>query len=143
MIVSSGTRPLRFIAAAGVVIALTGLVVGAWLIVERIRGDIPVPGWTSVVIALLVLLGGLYIAVAVVAEYVGQAVRNTVGRPVYVRVDPPEARALHVLSRGLGAAGSRRAAGARLDRGPAADPWGRVSPEPPAAGPALAGPRPR
>ena len=30
MIVSSGTRPLRFIAAAGVVIALTGLLVGAW-----------------------------------------------------------------------------------------------------------------
>ena len=39
------------------------------------------------IVALLVLLGGLYIAVAVVAEYVGQAVRNTVGRPVYVRVD--------------------------------------------------------
>ena len=106
MIVSSGTRPLRFIAAAGVVIALTGLVVGAWLIVERIRGDIPVPGWTSVVIALLVLLGGLYVAVAVVAEYVGQAVRNTVGRPVYVRVDPPGARALHVLSWALGATGA-------------------------------------
>ncbi len=102
MIVSSGTRPLRFIAAAGVVIALTGLVVGAWVIVERIRGAIPVQGWTSVVIALLVLLGGLYVAVAVVAEYVGQAVRNTVGRPVYVRADPPVARALHVLSRSLG-----------------------------------------
>ena len=116
MIVSSGTRPLRFIAAAGVVIALTGLVVGAWLIVERIRGDIPVPGWTSVVIALLVLLGGLYVAVAVVAEYVGQAVRNTVGRPVYVRVDPPGARALHVLSRALGATG---AAGGAGELGPA------------------------
>ena len=66
---------------------------------QRLSGAIDVPGWTSVIIALLVLLGGLYIAVAVVAEYVGQAVRNTVGRPVYVRVDPPEARALHVLSR--------------------------------------------
>jgi polyisoprenyl-phosphate glycosyltransferase len=111
MIVSSGTRPLRVIAAAGVVIALTGLAVGAWLVVERIRGDIPVPGWTSVVIALLVLLGGLYVAVAVVAEYVGQAVRNTVGRPVYVRVDPPEARALHVLARALGEAVGAGAAG--------------------------------
>jgi hypothetical protein len=101
LVVSSGTRPLRFIAVAGVVIALIGLVVGAWVIVERIRGAIPVQGWTSVVIALLVLVGGLYIAVAVVAEYVGQAVRNTVGRPVYVRVDAPGARALHVLSRGM------------------------------------------
>ncbi len=124
MIVSSGTRPLRLIAAAGVVIALTGLLVGAWLIVQRLSGAIPVPGWTSVVIALLVLLGGLYVAVAVVAEYVGQAVRNTVGRPVYVRVDPPEARALHVLSRHMavgpmgGAAGENGSAdGARTAAG--------------------------
>jgi hypothetical protein len=58
-----------------------------------------------------VLLGGLFIAVAVVAEYVGQAVRNTVGRPVYVRVDAPEARALHVLHTHLVAAGQAGAGG--------------------------------
>jgi hypothetical protein len=117
LVVSSGTRPLRFIAAAGVLVALTGLVVGAWLIFERIRGAIDVPGWTSVVIALLVLLGGLYIAVAVVAEYVGQAVRNTVGRPVYVRADAPVARALHVLGRSM----RQESPGARPGGGPGGD----------------------
>jgi hypothetical protein len=60
---------------------------------------------------MLVLLGGLYICVAVVAEYVGQAVRNTVGRPVYVRVDPPEGRALMVLRGHLVRAGGPVAAG--------------------------------
>jgi hypothetical protein len=61
---------------------------------------------------------------------VGQAVRNTVGRPVYVRVDPPEARALHVLSRSLvasvggatgggsGVRGSRLAGSSRADAHP-------------------------
>ncbi len=105
LVVSSGTRPLRFVAAAGVVVAFVGLLVGGWVIVQRLSGEIPVPGWTSVFVAMLVLLGGLFVAVAVVAEYVGQAVRNTVGRPVYVRVDPPVARALHVLGPHLLAAG--------------------------------------
>jgi hypothetical protein len=97
LVVSSGTRPLRMIAALGLLVAVSGLVAGAYLLGLRISGAIDVPGWTSAVVLMLVLLGGLYICVAVVAEYVGQAVRNTVGRPVYVRADPPEGRALHVL----------------------------------------------
>lgn len=80
---------------------MAGLLVGAYVIVQRLNGQVVEQGWSSVIIALLVLLGGLYIAVAVVAEYVGQAVRNTIGRPVYVRVDPPQGRALHVLRRYL------------------------------------------
>ena len=105
LVVSSGTRPLRFIAAAGVLVAFVGLLVGAYVLFQWFSGAVPVQGWTSVIIALLLLLGGLYIAVAVVAEYVGQAVRNTVGRPVYVRVDPPAGRALHVLRAQLVQAG--------------------------------------
>jgi hypothetical protein len=111
-VVSSGTRPLRAIAAAGLLVAVSGLLVGAYIIGLRLSGEIVEPGWTSVMVVLLVLLGGLFIAVAVVAEYVGQAVRNTVGRPVYVRVDPPEARALHVLHTHLVAAGQAGAGGA-------------------------------
>jgi glycosyltransferase involved in cell wall biosynthesis len=112
LVVSSGTRPLRAIAAAGLLVAVSGLLVGAYIIGLRLSGEIVEPGWTSVMVVLLVLLGGLFIAVAVVAEYVGQAVRNTVGRPVYVRVDPPEARALHVLHTHLVAAGQAGAGGA-------------------------------
>jgi glycosyltransferase involved in cell wall biosynthesis len=97
LVVSSGTRPLRAIAAAGILVAVSGLLVGGYFVGLRLTGGIVEPGWTSVMVVLLVLLGGLFIAVAVVAEYVGQAVRNTVGRPVYVRVDAPDARALHVL----------------------------------------------
>jgi hypothetical protein len=104
LVVSSGTRPLRAIAAAGILVAVSGLLVGGYFVGLRLTGGIVEPGWTSVMVVLLVLLGGLFIAVAVVAEYVGQAVRNTVGRPVYVRVDAPEARALHVLHTHLVAA---------------------------------------
>ena len=105
LVVTSGTRPLRAIAVAGVMVALSGLLVGAYLLAQRISGAIDVPGWTSVIIAMLVLVGGLYVAVAVVAEYVGQAVRNTVGRPVYVRVDAPVGRPLYVLHSHMRAAG--------------------------------------
>jgi hypothetical protein len=101
LVVSSGTKPLRAIAAAGVLVALAGLLVGCYVLLGRLSGGVVVPGWTSVIIALLILLGGLYVAVSIVAEYVGQAVRNTIGRPVYVRTDAPEGRALHVLRRFL------------------------------------------
>ncbi len=118
LVVSSGTRPLRFIAALGLLAAVTGLLVGAYLLALRISGAIQVPGWTSVIVALLVLLGGLYVGIAVVAEYVGQAVRNTVGRPVYVRVDPPDGRALHVLHDHLRRAGAVSRGTESRDAGP-------------------------
>jgi glycosyltransferase involved in cell wall biosynthesis len=97
LVVSSGTRPLRLIAGTGVLVAMAGLATGAYVLFRRLAGDIPTQGWASVIVALLILLGGLYVAVAVVAEYVGQAVRNTVGRPVYVRAEPPLTRALFEL----------------------------------------------
>jgi hypothetical protein len=111
LVVSSGTRPLRIMAGTGVVVAMVGLLAGLYILVQRVTGEIPTQGWASVIVALLVLIGGLYVAVAVVAEYVGQAVRNTVGRPVYVRTDPPEARALFELRRHAlsAAAGSNQA----------------------------------
>lgn len=100
-VLSSGTRPLRAIAAAGLVVALMGCLIGAYVIARRLSGTPIEPGWASVFVSLLILVGGLFVAVAVLAEYVGQAVRNTIGRPVYVRTDPPEARALHELRRHL------------------------------------------
>lgn len=103
MVLSTGTRPLRTAALAGVGVTLAGLVFGLFTVQQRIAGNIPVPGWTSVIITMLVLVGGLYIMLAVVAEYLGQTVRNTAGRPVYVRADPPEMRALFQLARAIDA----------------------------------------
>lgn len=114
MVVSTGTRPLRLIAMGGVVVAVLGVVVAAIVLQRRLSGAFPAPGWTSVMVALLILVGGLFISLAVVAEYVGFAVRNTIGKPLYVTADHVDARVLWTLqaalrdARALGAAPPQR-----------------------------------
>ncbi len=101
MVLSSGTRPLRLIAAMGIVIGAAGMIAAAVLVVTRLTGSILVEGWTSVMVVLLVLVGGVLLSLAILAEYVGFAVRNTIGKPVYVTVQGPQQRALWRLQEAL------------------------------------------
>ena len=101
MVLSTGTRPLRLIAVGGVLVALLGLVVAGIVAWGRLSGAIPVPGWTSVMITQLLLMGGLFISLAVVAEYVGFAVRNAIGKPLYVKADHADSRVLWNLQAAL------------------------------------------
>lgn len=102
MVLSMGTRPLRLIAVSGLLVALLGLVVAAVVIDRRLRGAFPAPGWTSVIVTQLILFGVLFVALAALAEYVGFAVRNAIGKPLYVKVDHPGTRVLWALQDALG-----------------------------------------
>jgi polyisoprenyl-phosphate glycosyltransferase len=101
MVLSTGTRPLRLIAVAGVGVALAGIGVAAFVVEQRVTGALHTPGWTSVMLAMLILDGGLLITLAVVAEYVGFAVRNSIGKPLYVKAEHAEVRALWALQAAL------------------------------------------
>jgi glycosyltransferase involved in cell wall biosynthesis len=101
MVLSTGTRPLRLIAGGGVLVAIVGLVVAAVVAEGRLSGEIPPPGWTSVMIALLVLTGGLFVSLATVAEYVGFAVRNAIGKPLYLKAEHADSRVLWNLQAAL------------------------------------------
>jgi len=101
MVLSTGTRPLRLIAVGGVLVALLGVVVTGIVVWGRLSGAIPVPGWTSVMITQLLLMGGLFVSLAVVAEYVGFAVRNAIGKPLYVKSDHADSRVLWNLQAAL------------------------------------------
>ena len=101
MVLSGGTRPLRVVAFAGFVVAVIGLLAGAYVVFQRLNGVVAERGWASLFAGILVLFGGLYICLAVLAEYVGMIVRNTIGRPVYVKVEGPRVRALAQLRSAL------------------------------------------
>jgi glycosyltransferase involved in cell wall biosynthesis len=105
MVLSTGTRPLRLIAFGGVLVALVGIAAAVFVIEQRLTGAFHAPGWASVMVVLLILDGGLLITLAVVAEYVGFAVRNSIGKPLYVKAENADARALWTLQAAL-AAGS-------------------------------------
>ena len=101
LVLSTGTRPLRLIAAGGIAVALVGLVVAGIVLQRRISGAFPTPGWTSVMVAQLVLIGGVFISLAALAEYVGFAVRNAIGKPLYVTAEHLDSRILWNLQAAL------------------------------------------
>jgi glycosyltransferase involved in cell wall biosynthesis len=101
MVLSTGTRPLRLIASGGVVVAVGGVAAAAYVIEQRLTGAFKAPGWASVMVVLLIIGGGLFVALAVVAEYVGFAVRNSIGKPLYVKAEHADGRALWALQSAL------------------------------------------
>lgn len=103
MVLSTGTRPLRLVALGGVLVATLGIVVAIIVAQRRLSGEFPAPGWTSVMVSQLMLAGGLFVTLATLAEYVGFAVRNAIGKPLYVKADHIDSRVLYVLQDALAA----------------------------------------
>lgn len=89
LVISSGTRPLRFVSMMGVLFALVGFGMAVLSAVEKAVGNINVEGWTSVFVAVLVVGGAVLFALGVIAEYIAASASMAMGKPVYVVVRDP------------------------------------------------------
>ena len=89
LVISSGTKPLRLVAVAGILAAILGALASMYLVYARLVHDITVEGWTSVTVAVLLLSGVMLFALGVIAEYIGVGVRMAMGRPPYLIVSDP------------------------------------------------------
>jgi undecaprenyl-phosphate 4-deoxy-4-formamido-L-arabinose transferase len=93
------------VSVAGVIIALIGVVTAIVLMINRIAGgDLPA-GWSSLMVTTLVLSGITLFFVGVVAEYVGVAVNQAMGKPPYLIVSDPADGPLGRDNQGDGSAG--------------------------------------
>jgi glycosyltransferase involved in cell wall biosynthesis len=90
LVISSGTRPLRLVSALGFVTALFGAVLSLYFIFQRLNSQVPIAGWTSVIVTVLFVGGATLFSLGVIAEYVGAALRSAMGRPLYVTVRDPQ-----------------------------------------------------
>lgn len=75
--------PLRMIDAVGLVSAFIGMVYGLILIIRKLFGSI-VPGYTSNMVALLIIGGLILIGLGIVGEYVGRVYIMLSNKPQYV-----------------------------------------------------------
>ena len=91
IVVTSGTRGLRVVSVAGILLALGGLGLAIWIIVQRLSGNIEVEGWASVIVASLMTSGAVLFSLGVIAEYLGVVVNGAMGRPGFLIVPDPEA----------------------------------------------------
>jgi polyisoprenyl-phosphate glycosyltransferase len=89
LVISSGTRPLRLVSLMGIVFTLAGLLLSIYSIFRRLAGDVPVAGWTSVFVAVLIVGGATLFSLGIIAEYVASAAKMSMGKPVYVIVQDP------------------------------------------------------
>jgi glycosyltransferase involved in cell wall biosynthesis len=89
MVLTSGTRPLRLIALFGAFLGLAAFALIGWVIWARINDDVPVQGWASVMVVLLITGGGILFSLGIVAEYLGIAARTAMGKPLYLVLSDP------------------------------------------------------
>ena len=89
LVLTSGTRPLRFIAFLGGISIVFGGLISAFVIWQRLQHKIPVQGWTSMIIVICVFAGLILVSLGIIAEYLGVAVSMALGKPAYLLVSRP------------------------------------------------------
>jgi len=80
---SFSVAPLRIASLLGLLLALTALFFGSWIVMETLRYGKDVPGYPSLVVSVMVIGGVQLILIGVLGEYVGKLLSETKGRPVY------------------------------------------------------------
>lgn len=90
MVLTSGTRPLRLITSFGALLSVIAIGLTVWIIIEKIAGNVPVKGWASLTVILLVTSGVTLFSLGILAEYLGVVAKAAMGKPLYFTVSDPE-----------------------------------------------------
>jgi glycosyltransferase involved in cell wall biosynthesis len=83
-ITSASTVPLRIWSYLGAFVALGALAFAGFIVVRTLTTGIEVPGYASLMVAILFLGGLQLLSLGVLGEYVGRILTETKGRPLYV-----------------------------------------------------------
>jgi glycosyltransferase involved in cell wall biosynthesis len=83
-ITSASTAPLRIWSYLGALVALGALAFAGIIVVRTLITGIDVPGYASLMVAILFLGGLQLLSLGVLGEYVGRILTETKARPLYV-----------------------------------------------------------
>jgi len=89
LVLTSGTRPLRIVSLLGLGTMLFGVAVTVYVLWNYFAGNVPIPGYTSLIMLLCVFSGSMLFSLGIIAEYIGVALSVAMGRPLYVVVSKP------------------------------------------------------
>lgn len=93
LLLTSGTRPLRLVGILGVLSILAGMGITGRALWHYYSQQIPVQGWTSLIIALCFFSGVILFSLSIVAGYLGMTMTMAMGKPLYLIVPGPPRRA--------------------------------------------------
>ena len=89
LVLTSGTRPLRFVSLLGLGAILFGIAFSGYTLWHYCTGSVPIQGYTTLVILLCLFSGAILFSLGIVAEYLGAALSVAMGRPLYMVVSRP------------------------------------------------------
>ncbi len=89
LLLTAGTRPLRLISVLGVLSVVFGVILSAVIVWARLRHQIPVQGYTSLVVVICFFFGVVLFSLGIIAEYLAVTLTTGMGRPLYVTVSRP------------------------------------------------------
>jgi hypothetical protein len=72
------------VSLVGLALALLAFAYGGYLVVEYLLNGHPVPGWTTIVVGLMLFAGIQLIGLGVLGEYVSRIFEEVKERPLYV-----------------------------------------------------------
>lgn len=89
LIFTTGTRPLRLITLMGFLSVFVAISVAGYALYGKVHGDVPVQGWTSLLIVVAFFSGCILTALGVIAEYLAVTMSIAMGKPLYVVATKP------------------------------------------------------
>lgn len=83
-ILSFSIRPLRVATWLGLLSAIVAVAVAIVLLVMRLFGDVPVQGWTSLAVLILLASAAQLVTIGMLGEYIGRVWTEVRARPLYL-----------------------------------------------------------
>ena len=84
LILTTGTRPLRLITVMGFSSIILAVLVALYALYAKFYGQVPVQGWTSLLIVVAFFSGSILASLGVIAEYLAVTMGIVMGKPLYV-----------------------------------------------------------
>jgi dolichol-phosphate mannosyltransferase len=82
--ISFSPAPLRISLAIGAITVAIGCVYGFYALARVMLGLYVVPGWTSVIILICLMGGGILMGIGILGEYIGRIFEEVKDRPLYI-----------------------------------------------------------
>jgi dolichol-phosphate mannosyltransferase len=83
-IVGFSMRPLRLATWLGLLVSAAAFVLAVYLVIARLQGHIPVQGWTSLAVLVLLVGGVQLVTIGVIGEYMARIYNEVRGRPLFL-----------------------------------------------------------
>jgi glycosyltransferase involved in cell wall biosynthesis len=84
LVLTTGTRPLRLITIMGFSSMILAALVAIYALYAKFYGQVPVQGWTSLLIVVAFFSGSILASLGVIAEYLAVTMGIVMGKPLYV-----------------------------------------------------------